>query len=127
MSQRVNDRFWRNAVKMQVGNIELLRPRAADLLLHVIVHGLRTNVVAPLRWAADAAMVLQHDGDAIDWADLDQFAASIKLRARLYFGLTLLNEAFMTDTPIKTDQAVGTWIEQFELYAHRVLSRTDMY
>ena len=123
MSQRVSDRFWKNAVPMQVGQLTLLRPCAADLLLHVVIHGLRCNVVAPLRWAADATMVIRREHDAIDWDELDQFAASIKVRSRFYFGLRLLQQASIIDLPANVRAVTPTWIERFESYAYVIMSR----
>ena len=123
MSQRVSDRFWRNAVPMQIGKLTLLRPCAADLLLHVVIHGLRFNVVTPLRWAADAVMVMRRDQATIDWDDLDRFAASLKVRSRFHFGLRLLQQASIIDICIKADTISPSWIERFEHYAFATLSR----
>ncbi len=116
--KRVSDRFWNNAVEMVVGGVKLLRPCAADLLLHVVVHGIRDNPVAPLRWVADAAMIIRRDGDAIDWNELDDFAASLKIRSRLYSGLDLMAEFLAIDIPVAARSAVPTAIERFEGYAY---------
>lgn len=124
ISQHVNDRFWHNAEKMEIGDLELLRPSASDLLLHVIVHGLRANLVAPLRWAADAVMVIRRDGNTIDWAELDEFSASIKVNARLHLGLSLLTEAFNIDIPMNTEPSAPSMIERFEIYASDRMSRS---
>ena len=117
VSQYVNDRFWRNAEKMTIGSLNLLRPSPSDLLLHVIVHGLRANLVAPLRWAADAVMVIRCDQDAINWIELEMFAASIKMNARLHLGLSLLCEMLNIDIPISAEPLTPSMIERFEIYA----------
>lgn len=45
----------------------------ADLLLHVCVHGLRWSTTPPVRWAADAVMILR-SGRRVDWDRLVQRA-----------------------------------------------------
>jgi hypothetical protein len=37
----------------------------ADMLLHTIAHGARSNAVSPIRWVADAVHILRYT--AIDW------------------------------------------------------------
>lgn len=123
VSQHVNDRFWINAEKMTVGGVELMRPSPSDLLLHVIVHGLRANLVAPLRWAADAVMVIRRDQDAINWVELEIFAVSIKVNARLHLGLGLLGEMLDIDIPISAEPPTPSMIERFEIYASGRISR----
>lgn len=123
VSQRVNDRFWRNAEKMSVAGVELMRPSPSDLLLHVIVHGLRANLVAPLRWAADAVMVIRRDQDAINWVELEAFAARIQVSARLHLGLSLLREMLDMDIPLSAEPPTPSRIERFEIYAAGQISR----
>ena len=40
--------------------------RAEDQVIHLCSHGMRHNVVAPLRWLADVAVVMRREGDRMD-------------------------------------------------------------
>lgn len=74
--------FWDRARPQQVHGASLLFPAPEDMLLHVCVHGIRANDFPPIRWVADAALVLRCG--EIDW---DVFVAEANRRL---LGPTLL-------------------------------------
>lgn len=45
----------------------LTKPNPSDLLFHVLVHGLKWNVIPPVRWLVDAHHILEKRGADIDW------------------------------------------------------------
>jgi hypothetical protein len=61
------DDFYRAAVPIRVGELDLLTLNPADMLLHLVVHGLWSGSAANVRWCADATTVVNHAGDALDW------------------------------------------------------------
>lgn len=62
-----NDEFWRAAEAIEVDGWHTRTLCAADMLLHVLVHGARWSPVQPAGWIADAAMLLRAQGERIDW------------------------------------------------------------
>lgn len=58
--------LWARAVVARVGGVEVRVLDPAHQLFHSCAHGVRWEPVAPLRWIADAAMVLARAPD-LDW------------------------------------------------------------
>ncbi|HEY1605294.1 MAG TPA: nucleotidyltransferase family protein [Allosphingosinicella sp.] len=112
--------FWSRAVPIEVEGVRTLRPAAGDLLFQVIVHGLRSNPSPPLRWVADAAMILRSKDD-IDWPALQALAEAQGLTGRLQIGLSYLR-GFGLPVPEAAVARLGTkssLLERFELAAMR--------
>jgi len=62
-----SDDFFAAAVPLTVGDADVLTLDPADMLLHLIVHGLWSGSAANVRWCADSTTVVRHAGDALDW------------------------------------------------------------
>ena len=111
--------FWQHAVAMSVGAAQTLRPSATELLLQVVVHGMRPNALPPIRWIADAAMIIR-SGDEIDWRRLADFAREQGVATRVALGLSYLKRTFDIAVP---DHLIGelgsrpSLFERFELLA----------
>ncbi|HTU12073.1 MAG TPA: nucleotidyltransferase family protein [Allosphingosinicella sp.] len=88
-SVRAQSWIWSAAIPLQVGDVSTLRACDSDMLLHVIVHGLRANPVPPLRWVADAAMIMRRGHD-LDWDRVLYNASKLKVALRLRIGLDFL-------------------------------------
>lgn len=120
-NRRADAHFWDNAVPFAVGEARTLRPSATDLLLQVVVHGLRPNAAPPVRWVADAAMIIR-SGEGVDWQRLQAFAKEQRLAGRLALGLSYLRDRFGIDVPAATITALAarpSLFERFELMAMR--------
>ena len=61
-----DEALWSGSQTRPYDGMVLRFLRAEDQILHLCSHGMRYNVVAPLRWLADVAMVLRRDGHRID-------------------------------------------------------------
>lgn len=59
--------FWDGAVSLTIGGVSTLSPNPADMLLHVIVHGVKWNPEPPIRWIADAVSLIKMVKPGIDW------------------------------------------------------------
>jgi hypothetical protein len=90
--------FWDSARSFDFCGVETLRPGAEALLLHTIVHGVRSNLEPPIRWITDAAAILAKE-PGLDWDDMARFAERYKLTYRLGLGLGLLAETYHQDIP----------------------------
>lgn len=93
--------FWSNAVPISVDGQRVLRPSATDLLFHVIIHGMRPNEFPPIRWIADAAMILRKEGDVIDWDRMYRTADRMQVRFRLGRALAYLHNVLQVPLPQK--------------------------
>jgi len=62
-----DDDFWTDAVPVRIGNFTTKALSPTDTLVHVCVHGAKWCPVPPMRWVADAIMILRVAGDRIDW------------------------------------------------------------
>lgn len=71
-SEAATAALWEHAHPLP--NSNLLVPCAADLLLHVCGHGAAYNPLPPVRWVADAAMILRRG--AVDWPYLARQCAA---------------------------------------------------
>ncbi|MDB5699298.1 MAG: hypothetical protein JWN69_2102, partial [Alphaproteobacteria bacterium] len=116
-----DDHFWNSALPLQVGKQATLQPCPTDLLIHVIVHGIRWNPFPPMRWIIDAAMILRSDKPT-DWDRLTSFAHANHLGKRLALGLSLLKSDFELPIPAEVVTklaAKGSLIERVELLGMR--------
>ncbi len=59
--------FWEASETAQAGDTKFRTMNASDLLLHACVHGIAWNPTPPMRWVADAAMILRARGSDFDW------------------------------------------------------------
>lgn len=77
--------------------VRLLCP--TDNLLHVCLHGYRWNPLHPLRWVADACIILQRRSAEIDWATAVHEAACQQMSLRLSKSLSYLKKEFAAPVP----------------------------
>ena len=69
------DDFWAASEPLDLGELSVRTLCPADMLLHIIVHGLWSGSSANVRWVADATVVVRAARDTIDWDRvLDQTA-----------------------------------------------------
>lgn len=66
-TQLDDDEFWSRARPIQFGEVSVLAPSTTDLLLLTILHGVRFGISDDTRWAVDAATILRHCADEVDW------------------------------------------------------------
>ena len=96
-----DDTLWHYSQPMDFNGIRTRSLDPTHLLLHVVVHGVRSNPEPPIRWIPDAMKVLQHAGHEIDWDRLISEAKNRRFVSRLRLGLRYLKERF--DAPVPTD------------------------
>jgi hypothetical protein len=91
--------IWASPQPLAFGGVTTQQLRPTAMLLHIVLHGVRSNLEPPIRWIVDAATVIRANPDAIDWADLVQFARSQKLTHRLFLGLDFLATEYGVPVP----------------------------
>jgi hypothetical protein len=85
---QLDSAFWADATPHQA--IPVLLPAPGKLLLQSVVHGLRRNVVSPVRWIVDATLILRTHAAELDWSDLHGLARMAKIGHRWHSGLAYL-------------------------------------
>jgi hypothetical protein len=93
-----DDDYWKNAVPVTVGGVQTLALNPTDQLLHTCWHGARWNEVPPIRWVADAMMVLGASAAEIDWTSLSQKAQRHRIVLPVRDSLEYLKQKF--DAPV---------------------------
>jgi hypothetical protein len=71
----------------------------ADMLLQACVHGLSWSLVAPVRWVADAAMIVRGAGQTLSWERLVDQAERNLLVLPMIDALTFLRETLDVQVP----------------------------
>lgn len=113
-SSAADERFWTRAVPCTIGGVATVRPSTSDLLFHVLVHGLRPNIMSPIRWVVDAAMILRREAGNIDWGDLLAFASRMRLKHRIASGLEYLRDHVGAAVPAEAVAARPSLVEAIE-------------
>jgi hypothetical protein len=119
-----DDEAWRSAVPFVVGSVRAQTLAPDDHLLHVVAHGRRMSDVSPVRWVADAAMVIGSQGDAFNWERLFEQARARRLTLLIARALRYLNTCIGIDVPGAvlqrfSESRVGV-AERFEHRSHLI-------
>jgi hypothetical protein len=91
--------LWDASVDMDVEGQRTRALGPADQLLHAFVHGLRYNPVPPLRWIADAHVVISSSRGSLEWDQLLERADRYRLAAWVSAALGYLDAQFPTLVP----------------------------
>lgn len=62
-----DDEFWAASIPAEIGGVATRTLNPSDHLLHVCVHGAKWNDTVPVRWVADAMMILRAQKYKVDW------------------------------------------------------------
>ena len=91
--------FWGAAMPyvLHEQHVHLLAP--CDQLLHVCLHGAEASTVPPLRWAADAVVIMRTADAAIDWHRLIRLAATHRVVRPLELTLGYLHARLEAPVP----------------------------
>jgi hypothetical protein len=113
-----DDRFWERSVgaTFEGRPVRLLGP--ADQLLHVCIHGLRWTPVRSCHWVADAATIIRHAGEALDWAAFIDESPRRQLAYHLYGALDLVSRITGVAVPPRVVDGLrprgAPWFERLE-------------
>lgn len=100
-----NRLLWQRSLPyyFQEQPVRILSP--GDNLLHVCLHGYRWNPFHPLRWVADACIILKARTADIQWDNVMYEAASQSMALRLLKSLRYLRDSFSAPIP---DEVIKT-------------------
>ena len=91
--------FWASTRPLDFSGVATRQLNPTAMLLHIVLHGVRSNVEPPIRWIVDAATVIRSSPGEIDWDALVGFARSQKLCHRLFLGLDYLSREYGVPVP----------------------------
>ena len=94
-----DERFWDRSVSVALGGQTVRALDATDQLFHVCAHGVQWNEVPPIRWIADAMIILTRARQPIDWERLTQMAALHHLTLPIFEALSYLRKTFQAPVP----------------------------
>jgi hypothetical protein len=99
LAEATTRRFWEASVPLKVNDVMTRTLCPADQLLHVCAHGLMWNEVPPVRWIADAMMIIGSAGETLDWDRLLAIAPDCNAGLQLHEALSYLRSEFNADIP----------------------------
>jgi Uncharacterised nucleotidyltransferase len=94
-----DDDIWRGAKKINFCGVDVLCANPTDLLLHVCAHGAIGDPVPPIRWIADAWMILSRPPGTVDWGRLVTLARKRALTLSVGRALEFLQAGFSAPVP----------------------------
>lgn len=97
--QEMDDAFKQSAMRIDFCGVPVSVLSHTDQLFHVLIHGVRWNAIAPLRWVPDAIMISREAESHIDWRRLLQEARHRRLVVSLKKSLTHLYREFAAPIP----------------------------
>jgi hypothetical protein len=95
-----DDGFWARSEPFSLGERTLRTLDPTDHLLQTCVHGIRFNGVAPMRWVADATMIIE--SGRVDWPGLVERAAELRVSSVVGDGIEYLADRFGVAVPMMT-------------------------
>lgn len=99
-------RFWDTSRAFEFNGVSTRMVDPPLALVHVLVHGLRTNPAPPVRWVADVLTLLRHHPD-LDWLSLVDFARAIRVTQRTHLGLAFVRQRFDAPVPPEALEALA--------------------
>jgi Uncharacterised nucleotidyltransferase len=96
--------FWNAAVPFRFAGQAVSSLCASDHLFHALAHGVRWSLTPPIRWIADAAIILRES--AIDWERLLAAAAICRVNLMVSEALAYLDRFLPGAVPGRVLQAL---------------------
>jgi hypothetical protein len=108
--------YWENSKAMNFMDLEVSTLCPSDHLFHTIIHGVKHNNLAPIRWITDAKMIITKNN--IDWARIVFLSSKNKMSIKVLTSLKYLKQNFINDIPEEIfDELIkipSTRLEQIE-------------
>jgi hypothetical protein len=98
---RSDDDLWARRVPLDLRGVAAAALSPADELLHALVHGILWNPLPPVRWVADAALLIRDRTRPIDWDVLLHSALWRRLALPAREGLQYLQRRFEVPVPAR--------------------------
>ncbi len=113
--------FWDKAVPLEVSGVSTLAFCTTDALFHTVVHGLRYNPEPPIRWVADAMLLLCNTENPVDWDRLLNHSKKFRVSLQMRDAFDYLRENFKAPVPDdvfnQLSEAKSSFFDRF-VYRH---------
>ena len=122
-TEATDDAIWCQSEVLEIDDLVVRMPSAADLVLHVIAHGCWVSSNANVRWAADAATVIAGIGADFDWERVVEQARARHLVLGVRDAFTYLRAVLDVPVPDAVlDELHAETISPRERRVHRALT-----
>jgi hypothetical protein len=116
--------FWARSVTTVIGDQRALALDPTDQLFHVCAHGIQWNEVPPIRWIADAMMILSVAPAEIDWERFVQLVATHHLSLPICDGLGYLRQIFQAPVPPKILEKIRRVpVTEMDRFGYRIMTQ----
>src|SRR4030095_1200005 len=92
--------FWKAAIPVEREGVKTAVLHPSDQLLQICVHGVRWSPTPPIRWVADAWVLLKTQGDQVDWERLVDQARRLRLTIQVQETLEYLVRRLGAPVPL---------------------------
>jgi hypothetical protein len=111
----LDDCFWRQAIGFRLLGIDARTLSPTHHLFHACVHGVPLCTVPGMRWIADAAMLLRHSREPVDWAEFLRCAADFHVGVIVAHALEYLRREIETPIPeFVLDRLHGASVDRWQ-------------
>jgi len=93
--------LWVEAIPVNIGDTKTLALSHTHQLFHICWHGARYNFVPPIRWVADAVLILRNAESNIEWDKFVEITRLYRVDLPIYISLKYLKENFVSLIPDK--------------------------
>lgn len=102
---------WEKPARATLGGLDVLVPDPTSLLFHICVYGLYPPLPPPIRWAADASLLLRKHGPKIKWEELERRARDAGVVPQVQAALEFLQRECAAVVPqIKRTSFAGEYL-----------------
>ncbi len=112
-SEEAETALWERAVRFEIDGAECLAPCAADMLVHVCVHGAMWSDLPTVQWVVDAAFLVR--SGAVDWIHFRAQTERLGLALPILETLNYLRTVMRVPVPdIVIQQLTQTHVKSIE-------------
>jgi hypothetical protein len=91
--------YWERSFGTNIDGIPVRIMGTADLLIHICVHGIQWNPIPPIRWIADAIILLENSKTATQWDHLLEQTERLHVTLPMSHGLRYIKQELNAPIP----------------------------
>ncbi|MCK5686756.1 nucleotidyltransferase family protein [bacterium] len=119
--------YWERSFSASLDEIPVKIMGITDQLIHICIHGIRWNWIPPIRWIADAVILIETSGTAIDWDYLVEHSEKLGVTLTMYQGLRYLKNEFDISVPDHVLRYLKSVpVSRWENWEHQLLIRKPL-
>ena len=99
--------YWKRSFHAKIEGVPVSIMGKTDQLIHTCVHGIWWSPIPPIRWIADAIILLENPETTIHWDHLIEHSEKLRVNLPLFQGLRYLKKGFNAPIPDNILQSLG--------------------